>query len=71
MILKSKYELAINSILSKQEERFKDVAETANEYTSKNPSSKFSKEIKSIQKIANQQLKELKHERNQNKSTGS
>jgi len=70
-IIKSKYEWALNSVLEKKEDRLSTTIKSCEEFANKFPKSKYIKEIKSIDKIANNKLKELKNERHQVKSTGA
>ncbi len=73
MIIQSKYKLASNSVLEKQEERFKDTAMSAEEFVTKyEKGSKFKKEVQTILKETKKKIKEIEHDsRYQNQSAGT
>ncbi len=70
-VIQSKYEWALNSVLEKKEERLTNTNEVCQEFLNKFPKSKYSKEVKVIEKIVNSKIKELKNERYQVKSAGT
>ena len=71
MILRSYYDLAVNSILDKREERFKECRRLAAEFLERYPKSVSLREVQSIQDNSNKQLKLLTNVRYQNQSAGS
>jgi outer membrane protein assembly factor BamD len=73
MIIQSKYKLASNSVLEKQEERFKDTAMSAEEFVTKyEKGNKFKKEVQTILKETKKKIKEIEHDsRYQNQSAGT
>lgn len=60
LIALSSYEWAENSILAKQEERYRLTSESANTFLNRHKSSEYTKKVKSILKDANQKIKEFK-----------
>ncbi|HOY15785.1 MAG TPA: outer membrane protein assembly factor BamD [Haliscomenobacter sp.] len=71
MILRSYYDLAVNSILDKREERFKECRRLSAEFLERYPKSVSLREVQSIQDNSNKQLKLLNNVRYQNQSAGS
>jgi outer membrane protein assembly factor BamD len=71
MILRSYYDLALNSILDKREERFKECRRLAAEFLERHPKSEDLREVQNIQDNSNKQLKLLTNVRYQNQSAGS
>ncbi len=60
MIVQSSYLLAENSIFERQKERFEETIKYSNTFIYKYPNSKYVKEVKSIKKYSNNQLKKFK-----------
>lgn len=71
LILKASYDLAVNSIYEKKEERFKKVLDKYSDFINKYPTSLKIKEANAIKNNAEQNLKELEYGRYQDKSTAS
>ena len=71
MILRSYYDLALNSILDKREERFKACRRLSAEFLERYPKSESLKEVQNIQDNSNKQLKLLTNVRYQNQSARS
>ncbi len=73
MMVKAAYLLAENSIVDKQEERFRDAVTRATEFRQRFASSKYRKEILEIEIISNKKIKQLTNVGYQNQSsrTGS
>lgn len=71
MILRSYYDLALNSILDKREERFKECRRLSAEFLERYPKSESLKEVQNIQDNSNKQLKLLTNVRYQNQSARS
>ena len=71
MILRSYYDLAVNSILDKREERFKECRRLSAEFLERYPKSVSLREVQSIQDNSNKQLKLLNNVLYQNQSAGS
>ncbi|MFZ4542669.1 MAG: outer membrane protein assembly factor BamD [Saprospiraceae bacterium] len=65
----SAYNYATNSILSKQEDRYKLAREESKDFLLSYEKSKFRKEIAFINKDSQLKLKEIENDRHQNKST--
>lgn len=61
---------ATNSILGKQEERFKIALEESDEFLRRYDKSKYRKEVASINKDSKIKLKEIENDRHKNKSAG-
>jgi outer membrane protein assembly factor BamD len=71
MILRSYYDLAVNSILDKREERFKECRRLSAEFLERYPKSADLREVQNIQDNSNKQIKLLNNVRYQNQSAGS
>lgn len=70
-IIIAAHNYANNSILSKQEERYKVALEESTDFLKRHEKSKYRKEIASINKISRTKIKEIENDRHQNKSTGN
>lgn len=70
-IIIAAHNYANNSILSKQEERYKIALEESTDFLKRHEKSKFRKEIASINKNSRTKLKEIENDRHQNKSAGN
>ncbi len=57
--VKASYDLARNSIYTKQRERFEEVLMRIEKFEKKHPRSKYRKELKTIKKDSNNKIKEL------------
>ena len=62
LIVKSKYNLATNSIFTKQKERLLEASLYADKFLSRYPKSEFRKKVRTIQKSIKTQLKSNKYE---------
>jgi outer membrane protein assembly factor BamD len=71
MILRSYYDLALNSVLEKREDRFKECRRLAAEFLERYPKSESLREVQNIQDNSVKQLKLLDNVRYQNQSAGS
>ncbi len=69
MIIRASYLLAANSVVDKQEERFKNTSEKAEEFLSRFPESSFVKDVNTVQNNSQKKLKEIDNVRHKNKST--
>jgi outer membrane protein assembly factor BamD len=70
-VILAAHNYATNSILSKQEERYKLALEESSEFLKRFEKSKYRKEIASINKDSRTKLKEIENDRHQNKSAGN
>ncbi|MFT5165527.1 MAG: outer membrane protein assembly factor BamD [Saprospiraceae bacterium] len=59
MIVKASYDLAVNSIFEKQQERHKNVIKNAELFLNRYSRSDYTKEVKSIKKNSSDKIKEL------------
>jgi outer membrane protein assembly factor BamD len=69
-IIRSNYDLAVNSILDKREERFKECKRLSAEFLERYPKTEYQREVLGIQDNANKQLKLLTNVGYQNQSAG-
>lgn len=65
-IVKSAYQYAVNSVVLRKEERFRETLSKAELFLKKYPDSTYSSEVRSIVADTNQQLKQLEDVRYQN-----
>lgn len=71
MIIKASYLLAQNSIVDKQEERFKETFNKSAEFLTRSKNKDLKKEIKTIQKNSSKKLNQIKNVRYKNQSAGT
>jgi outer membrane protein assembly factor BamD len=71
MIIKASYLLAQNSVVGKQEERYKETIEKSSEFLSKSNNADFQKEINTIYKNSSKKLNQINNVGYQNESAGS
>ncbi|HMQ90585.1 MAG TPA: outer membrane protein assembly factor BamD, partial [Flavilitoribacter sp.] len=71
MILRSAHLLAENSFVDKQQERYIDARDRAQEFINRFPESKNLKEVKDILANANKKLNQLNNVRHQSQSSGN
>jgi outer membrane protein assembly factor BamD len=69
-IILGAHNYATNSVLSKQEDRYKMALEESSDFLKRFEKSKFRKEIAAINKDSRSKLKEIENDRHQNKSAG-
>ncbi len=69
-IILGAHNYATNSVLSKQEDRYKLALEESSDFLKRFEKSKFRKEIATINKDSRSKLKEIENDRHQNKSAG-
>ena len=69
MIIKASYLLAQNSIVDKQEQRFKETVDKSNEFLSRSKDKELKREIRTIQKNSSKKLNQLNNVRYKNEST--
>lgn len=67
LLCKSAYLLAVNSVHTKQEERFEQSVENGNEFIARYSGSKYEKEVKKIVSDSRQQIKKIKDNGSKNK----
>jgi len=67
--MKANFLLAENSIVGKQEERYKNTVDYYEKFVGKFPQSKYRKDAEDIFKTSSKKLKQLKNDRYQIKST--
>jgi outer membrane protein assembly factor BamD len=60
MIINSAFELAENSIVDRQEERYSDVLKETSEFLRRYPNSSFSKDVRSFEQKAEGKLSDLR-----------
>ena len=60
MIINSAFELAENSVVDKQEERYSDVLKETSEFLTRYPNSSFSKDVRSFEQKAEGKLSDLR-----------
>ena len=70
MIIRSSFELAENSVVDKQEERYTNVLRETSEFIRRYSNSRYIKEIRSFEKKSQSKLKNIKNVRYQDSSSG-
>ena len=69
LLVKATYNLAENSVITKQQERYENVKKYAGEFKKKYKKSQYREEVTSMQKKSLRKIKSLEDERYQNKSS--
>ena len=70
MIIKASYLLAQNSVVDKQEERFKETVEKSTEFLARSKNEEFQKEINTIYKNSSKKLNQINNVGYQNEGSG-
>ena len=70
MIIKASYLLAENSIVDRQEERYKETMEKSDEFLDRAKDKELKKEIRTIKKNSSKKLNQIKNDRYKNSSAG-
>lgn len=71
MIIRSNYLLAENSVLQRQEERYQETVDLAEEFLERFSDSEFSEDVQKMKEDSEENINQLKDVRYQNESTGS
>ncbi|HKK77889.1 MAG TPA: outer membrane protein assembly factor BamD [Saprospiraceae bacterium] len=71
MVIRSNYLLAENSVLQRQEERYQETADLAEEYLQRFGDGEFAEDVQRMKEDSEKNINQLKDVRYQNQSTGS